>query len=45
VSSIVPQMKTGSLVTIPRFYADIVVTEYGAARLLGKAIASVLRRS
>lgn len=37
VSRVVPQMETGSLVTIPRFYAGTVVTEYGAARLLGKS--------
>ena len=37
VSRIVPQMETGSLVTIPRFYADMIVTEYGVARLLGKS--------
>ncbi|MEQ9451189.1 MAG: acetyl-CoA hydrolase/transferase C-terminal domain-containing protein [Pseudomonadales bacterium] len=36
VSRIVPQLETGSLVTIPRFYADMIVTEYGVARLLGK---------
>jgi len=37
VSKIVPQLEAGSLVTIPRFYADIVVTEYGIARLWGKS--------
>lgn len=37
VSRIVPQMETGSLVTIPRFYADMIVTEHGVARLLGKS--------
>src|SRR5581483_6984885 len=36
VSKIVPQLDAGSLVTIPRYYADTVVTEYGVARLLGK---------
>jgi 4-hydroxybutyrate CoA-transferase len=36
VSRIVAQMDAGSLVTIPRFYADFVVTEYGIARLFGK---------
>ncbi len=36
VSKIVPQMDAGSLVTIPRFYADIIITEYGVARLWGK---------
>jgi 4-hydroxybutyrate CoA-transferase len=29
-------MEQGALVTIPRFFADTVVTEYGVARLLGK---------
>jgi 4-hydroxybutyrate CoA-transferase len=29
-------MEQGALVTIPRFFADTVVTEYGIARLLGK---------
>lgn len=37
VSKIVAQLEAGSLVTIPRFYADIVVTEYGIARLWGKS--------
>lgn len=36
VSRIVAQMETGSLVTVPRFYADTVITEYGVARLWGK---------
>ena len=36
VSRIVPQLEAGSLVTIPRFYADFIVTEFGIARLLGK---------
>jgi acyl-CoA hydrolase len=36
VSRIVPQLETGSYVTIPRFYADIVITEFGVARLWGK---------
>jgi acyl-CoA hydrolase len=36
VSKIVAQLDAGSLVTIPRYYADTVVTEYGIARLLGK---------
>lgn len=38
VSRIVPQFEEGSLVTIPRYYADYVVTEYGAASLFGKSI-------
>lgn len=36
VSRIVAQMEAGSYVTIPRFYADTVITEFGIARLLGK---------
>lgn len=36
VSKIVPQHEPGTLVTIPRFFADTVITEYGIARLLGK---------
>ncbi|HXW85387.1 MAG TPA: acetyl-CoA hydrolase/transferase C-terminal domain-containing protein, partial [Candidatus Binataceae bacterium] len=36
VSRIVPQHPEGTLVTIPRFFADTVVTEYGIARLVGK---------
>ncbi|MEE4283278.1 MAG: acetyl-CoA hydrolase/transferase C-terminal domain-containing protein [Pseudomonadales bacterium] len=37
VSRIVPQMETGSLVTIPRYYADVIVTEHGVAHLTGKS--------
>ncbi len=36
VSRIVAQHETGSFVTIPRFFADTIVTEHGVARLLGK---------
>ncbi|MBV1906346.1 MAG: hypothetical protein KUG75_09740 [Pseudomonadales bacterium] len=36
ISRIVPQLEAGSLVTIPRYYADMIVSEYGVARLLGK---------
>jgi 4-hydroxybutyrate CoA-transferase len=36
VSRIVATHEAGSLVTIPRFFADTVITEYGVARLLGK---------
>ena len=36
VSRIVAQMEPGSFVTIPRFFADAVITEYGVARLWGK---------
>ena len=36
-STIVSQMAEGSLVTIPRQFADYVVTEYGIASLAGKS--------
>lgn len=36
VSRIVPEHDPGAIVTIPRFFADIVITEFGVARLLGK---------
>jgi len=36
VSRIVPQLDKGALVTIPRYYADYVITEYGIAGLMGK---------
>jgi len=36
VSRIVGVMEAGSLVTIPRYFADTVITEYGVARLMGK---------
>ncbi|HXK33437.1 MAG TPA: acetyl-CoA hydrolase/transferase C-terminal domain-containing protein [Dehalococcoidia bacterium] len=36
VSRIVSQLESGSYVTIPRYFADYVITEYGIARLLGK---------
>jgi 4-hydroxybutyrate CoA-transferase len=35
-SRIVPQFEPGQVVTVPRDLADIVVTEYGIARLLNK---------
>ena len=38
VSRIVPQHPPGSAVTIPRTFADTIVTEYGVAQLLGKTI-------
>ena len=38
VSRIVPQMEERSVVTVPRTFADTIVTEYGVARLLGKSI-------
>ena len=37
VSKIVPQHEEGAAATIPRTFADYVVTEYGVARLLGKS--------
>lgn len=37
-SSIVPQFDQGAIVTLPRYFADYVVTEYGAARLMGKSV-------
>ena len=36
VSRIVPQLDQGAVVTVPRYYADYIVTEYGIARLMGK---------
>jgi 4-hydroxybutyrate CoA-transferase len=36
VSRITPQFVEGQIVTVPRDIADIVVTEYGVAHLLGK---------
>jgi 4-hydroxybutyrate CoA-transferase len=36
VSRIVPMLKEGSMVTVPRTLADIVVTEFGIAQLRGK---------
>ena len=36
VSRIVAQLEEGSLITVPRYYADTIVTEYGIARLWGK---------
>ena len=38
VSRIVAQHEEGAVITIPRTFADIVVTEHGVARLLGKSI-------
>ena len=37
VSRIVPTLEPGTIVTVPRTLADIVVTEYGIARLRGKS--------
>jgi len=36
VSRIVAMQAEGSIITVPRYYADFVITEYGVARLLGK---------
>ena len=36
ISRIVPKLESGEQVTIPHFWADTVVTEYGVAHLLGK---------
>lgn len=36
VSRIVPAIEPGTIITVPRTLADIVVTEYGIARLKGK---------
>lgn len=36
VSTIVSMFEPGTTVTIPRHWADIIVTEYGVARLMGK---------
>ncbi|MBW2622028.1 MAG: acetyl-CoA hydrolase/transferase family protein [Deltaproteobacteria bacterium] len=36
ISTIVPSLEKGSLVTIPRAFADYVVTEWGVAELAGK---------
>ena len=38
VSRIVPQHPEGAAVTVPRTFADTIVTEYGVAQLLGKSI-------
>jgi 4-hydroxybutyrate CoA-transferase len=36
ISSIVPQFEQGTIVTIPRNWADYIVTEYGIGSLMGK---------
>ncbi len=38
VSRIVPRHPEGAVITIPRYFADTIVTEYGVAQLLGKTI-------
>lgn len=37
VSRIVPRLPEGTIVTVPRQFADYVVTEFGIARLFGKS--------
>ena len=37
ISRIVPKLESGEIVTIPNFFADYVVSEYGVAALLGKS--------
>lgn len=37
ISRIVPLLEEGLLVTVPRTFADFIVTEYGIASLLGKS--------
>ena len=36
ISTIVPQLEPGSIVSVPRVFADYVVTEWGVAALAGK---------
>jgi 4-hydroxybutyrate CoA-transferase len=36
-SRIVPVLPEGTVVSVPRLYADYIITEYGIARLLGKS--------
>ena len=38
LSCIIPTFEPGDIVTIPRAYADYVVTEFGVARLMGKTL-------
>ncbi len=38
ISRIVPRLSSGAAVTIPRYMADIVVTEYGVAELRGQSL-------
>jgi len=38
VSRIVPRLEEGIVVTVPRYLADYVVTEYGVAHLRGKTL-------
>lgn len=36
ISRIVPQFESGTVITIPRYFTDYIVTEYGIASLMGK---------
>jgi 4-hydroxybutyrate CoA-transferase len=36
LSRVVATHEPGSLITVPRYFADTVITEYGIARLWGK---------
>jgi len=38
VSCIVPQFEPGTVATVPRQYADYIVTEFGIAKLMGKSL-------
>lgn len=38
ISRIVPILEPGSVVSVPRNFADIIVSEHGVARLLGKSL-------
>jgi len=37
-SRIVPQFEEGAIISVPRNFADYIVTEYGIARLMGKSL-------
>jgi len=38
ISCIAPQFEPGTVATVPREYADYIVTEYGIAKLMGKSL-------
>lgn len=38
ISNVVSQFEPGTTVTIPRYWADYVISEYGIARLMGKSL-------
>ncbi|MCL2375426.1 MAG: 4-hydroxybutyrate CoA-transferase, partial [Firmicutes bacterium] len=44
ISKIVPELKSGAAVTLPRNEVDIVVTEYGIARLRGVDVVERAKR-